>query len=226
MNTEAILAVIPGRRAFLRTVGCVAGIALTGCVATRKKAGELNNAEQEAEVTPGEDLMQEHGVLERILLIYDEAARRIESSEHLDPAVIVSAAGIIRRFVEDYHEKLEEHVVFPRFQTARCQRGTQRRQVALPIHGLRRVVKNGPVMSHLELRGRYKGRDVRLAPGHPTCRRPSPSAGIPEGGCRHVDRGHIPKSTGKQAVHDARRTAVDVNDRGRPPDTGPSNQIA
>jgi hemerythrin-like domain-containing protein len=62
--------------------------------------------------------MQEHGVLERILLIYDEAARRIENSEQLDLRVITSAAGIVRRFVEDYHEKLEEQFVFPRLQAA------------------------------------------------------------------------------------------------------------
>ena len=76
------------------------------------------NEHKEAEVTPGEDLMQEHGVLERILLIYDEAARRIEHSEQFDLAMLTSAAGIVRRFVEDYHEKLEEQFVFPRLQTA------------------------------------------------------------------------------------------------------------
>lgn len=73
---------------------------------------------EEAEVTPGEDLMQEHGVLERILLIYDEGARRIERAEQFEPAVIARAAGLIRRFVEDYHEKQEEQFVFPRLQAA------------------------------------------------------------------------------------------------------------
>jgi len=69
-------------------------------------------------VTPGEDLMQEHGALERILLIYDEAAHRIETGQELDLRVLASAAGIVRRFVEDYHEKLEEQFVFPRLQAA------------------------------------------------------------------------------------------------------------
>jgi hemerythrin-like domain-containing protein len=77
-----------------------------------------NKQHEEAEVTPGEDLMQEHGVLERILLIYDEAARRIQSGAQLDIAVITSAAAIVRSFVEDYHEKLEEQFVFPRLQSA------------------------------------------------------------------------------------------------------------
>jgi hypothetical protein len=44
--------------------------------------------------------MQEHGLLERVLLIYDESARRIEHGEQVDLAVLTSAAGIIRRFVE------------------------------------------------------------------------------------------------------------------------------
>jgi hemerythrin-like domain-containing protein len=63
--------------------------------------------------------MQEHGVLERILLLYDEAARRIERREPLELAVVTSAARIIRRFVEDYHERLEEEFVFPRLESAR-----------------------------------------------------------------------------------------------------------
>ena len=62
--------------------------------------------------------MQEHGALERILLIYDEGAHRIESGQEIDLGVIAHAAGIVRRFVEDYHEKLEEQFVFPRLQTA------------------------------------------------------------------------------------------------------------
>lgn len=73
---------------------------------------------EEAEVTPGEDLMQEHGVLERVVIIYDTAALRIERSEELDPTVVAKAADIVRRFVEDYHERTEEKLVFPRLQAA------------------------------------------------------------------------------------------------------------
>lgn len=62
--------------------------------------------------------MQEHGLLERILLVYDDAARRIERSEPLDLAIVTNAAQIVRRFVEDYHEKQEEESIFPRLQKA------------------------------------------------------------------------------------------------------------
>ena len=73
----------------------------------------------DAEVNPGEDLMQEHGVLERVLLIYEEGARRIERAEGFDTSVLRDAAGVVRRFVEDYHEHTEETFVFPRLEAAK-----------------------------------------------------------------------------------------------------------
>jgi hemerythrin-like domain-containing protein len=110
------------RREFLRMAAGAGGLALVGCATTgATRAGHAEPSGQangEAEVTPGEDLMQEHGALERVLFIYDEAAHRIEAGQELDLRVLASAAGIVRRFVEDYHEKLEEQFVFPRLQAA------------------------------------------------------------------------------------------------------------
>ena len=57
-------------------------------------------------------------MLNRVLLIYDEALRRIQAKEKFDPAVVTNAAGIIKSFIEDYHEKLEEDHIFPRFEQA------------------------------------------------------------------------------------------------------------
>ena len=62
--------------------------------------------------------MQEHGLLERILLVYDEAARRMEHSEQLELMALGNAADIVRTFVEEYHEKNEEQHVFPLLQRA------------------------------------------------------------------------------------------------------------
>ena len=62
--------------------------------------------------------MREHGVLKRILLIYGEAVRRIDGKEDLPPEPLADSAKIIREFVEDYHEKLEEDFLFPRFKKA------------------------------------------------------------------------------------------------------------
>lgn len=72
----------------------------------------------DAGVGPPEDLMREHAVLNRILLIYEEGIRRIHGHRDLPPQTVGSAAGIIRRFLEDYHEKLEEEYLFPRFEKA------------------------------------------------------------------------------------------------------------
>ena len=54
-------------------------------------------------------------MLNRILLVYEEAIRRLEAGVELPPDAVSGAAGIIRRFVEDYHEKLEEEHLFARF---------------------------------------------------------------------------------------------------------------
>ncbi len=70
------------------------------------------------DISPPEDLMREHSVLNRILLIYDECLRRLHGQENLEPIPLVGAAKIIRTFIEDYHEKLEEDHLFPRFEKA------------------------------------------------------------------------------------------------------------
>jgi hemerythrin-like domain-containing protein len=70
--------------------------------------------ESEKDVSPNEDLMREHGLLERILVIYDEAIARIAAKRDVPLDVVARGADIVRRFVEDYHEKLEEEHVFPR----------------------------------------------------------------------------------------------------------------
>jgi hemerythrin-like domain-containing protein len=45
--------------------------------------------------------------------LYGEGIRRLEANEDLPPDAIADAAKIIRNFIEDYHEKLEEN--FSRF---------------------------------------------------------------------------------------------------------------
>jgi hemerythrin-like domain-containing protein len=69
-------------------------------------------------ISPAEDLMREHGVLNRILLIYDEHLRLLAAKKTFDGSVLASAADIVRHFVEEYHEKLEEDFLFPRFRKA------------------------------------------------------------------------------------------------------------
>lgn len=105
-------------------LGAGAGLLLSACAkaaepqAATPTSGAHGGPQQEEEVSPPEDLMREHGVLNRILLIYDEGSRRIGSQTEFPIDVIASSADIIRRFIEQYHEKLEEDFLFPRFERA------------------------------------------------------------------------------------------------------------
>ncbi len=67
-----------------------------------------------ADVNATEDLMREHGVLRRVLLIYAEGIRRIQAGAPPPADTLNAGAGIIQHFIEGYHEKLEETQVFPR----------------------------------------------------------------------------------------------------------------
>src|SRR4051794_41464680 len=99
-----------GRREFL------AGLAGTGVVLTAARAGGAAPAakkEKTEEIPPTEDLMREHGVLRRILLVYDAAAPRLAGQDANAIGAVAAAANIVRRFVEGYHEKLEEDFVLP-----------------------------------------------------------------------------------------------------------------
>lgn len=106
------------RRFLLAAGGFVAGLALPSISRKAAADDEKKPSANQQEVNPVEDLMREHGVLRRILLIYDEAIKRIQGPKDLPPGVVADSAGIVRRFVEDYHEKLEEQEVFPRFEKA------------------------------------------------------------------------------------------------------------
>ena len=62
--------------------------------------------------------MREHGVLKRILLIYREGIRRLQADEPDPSHALNESATIIRTFIEDYHEHLEEQYVFPKLEQA------------------------------------------------------------------------------------------------------------
>ncbi|HEX4824342.1 MAG TPA: hemerythrin domain-containing protein [Candidatus Polarisedimenticolaceae bacterium] len=102
------------RRELLKVSAAAGAIAIVpACAAKEPEKGE--------DVSPAEDLMREHGVLKRILLVYREGIRRLDASQDLPPQAIADSATIVRTFIEDYHEKLEEDFLFPRFRKARVQ---------------------------------------------------------------------------------------------------------
>ena len=109
------------RRDFLRHFAVVGGgLALPISALVIEGRGEEEKAGEEhgEEITPTEDLMREHGVLNRVLLVYEEALRRIDGGQELPPEALRDAAGIVRTFIENYHEKNEENYLFPRFEKA------------------------------------------------------------------------------------------------------------
>jgi hypothetical protein len=107
-----VITTTPPRRAVLQVGFAAASVAIVA------NACSENEKEQADEVTPPEDLMREHGVLDRVLLIYDAAIRRLSANEDFDPAVISDSAKLVQDFIENYHEKSEEDFLFPRFRKA------------------------------------------------------------------------------------------------------------
>jgi hemerythrin-like domain-containing protein len=100
------------RRTFLASV---AGTGAALLAAPGLAAAPPTNQEQEKkeDIPPTEDLMREHGVLRRILLVYQDAVGRLGTDDAAVVGVIGGAAALVRRFVEGYHEKLEEDFVLP-----------------------------------------------------------------------------------------------------------------
>lgn len=98
-----------------------AGALLIGC---RTRSNQTSTTNQEgpatgelgpAEVSATEDLMREHGVLRRALIVYREAAARLrQDPASVPPHALEKTAQLFRVFGEDYHEKkLEEVHILP-----------------------------------------------------------------------------------------------------------------
>jgi len=100
------------RRQFVRALPTL------GTAAFLAQAPLSGQEKEEEEVSTNEDLMREHGILKRVLLAYDEIIRRIRAKQDFPPQSVTDGATIIRKFIEDYHEKLEEDHLFPRFRKA------------------------------------------------------------------------------------------------------------
>jgi hemerythrin-like domain-containing protein len=109
------------RRDFLRlSVVMGAGLILSGCEKKEngpmeKKEGSTMEEKKEAEVTATEDLMREHAILRRALLVYSAASVKLRGNPSaIPPDALQKTAKLFRAFGEEYHEKkLEEAYIFP-----------------------------------------------------------------------------------------------------------------
>lgn len=109
------------RRNFIRKGSLlVLGSAAIGMIQpdARAQIAHMDQDEHEEKISANEDLMREHGLLQRMMVIYDTAELRMTQNESFDPLMIYQTAEIIRDFVEEYHEKLEEDYLFPRLKKA------------------------------------------------------------------------------------------------------------
>jgi hemerythrin-like domain-containing protein len=106
-----------------------AGVLLNACRNPQSRSGGATNNENKEpapgevepiEVTAAEDLMREHGILRRALLVYQESAVRLrQDPDSVPPDVLEKAAKLFQVFGEDYHEKkLEEVYIFPALKKA------------------------------------------------------------------------------------------------------------
>jgi len=104
------------RRKFIGMAVVGGGLALA---ASKSKAPSKGPPKPTAApVHPSEDLMREHGILGRMMLIYEEGLRRLENGISISAEVFASTLRLQQRFLNDYHQKLEEDHVFPRIEAA------------------------------------------------------------------------------------------------------------
>jgi hemerythrin-like domain-containing protein len=131
---------VASRRGFLIAASVGGGWLASGCGAKKHPPGEDGHREAEEvaaklaakgatkpaperaeegenETAPAEDLMREHGLLERLLVVFEEGLGRGDAGAATMKA-IHDGATLVRRFIEDYHEKLEEEHLFPRLEQA------------------------------------------------------------------------------------------------------------
>ena len=105
------------RRRLVITAGAAGpGLLLvSGSAGLALAAGRDHRKGQEKEVGAVEDLMREHGVLRRALLVYIECVPKIRANPaNVSAESWARTAKLFRAFGEDYHERrLEEPYIFP-----------------------------------------------------------------------------------------------------------------
>jgi hemerythrin-like domain-containing protein len=103
------------RRQFVAKAGVATAAMAVGAMAEQTERPPDPQKPQELEVTATEDLMREHGVLRRALLVYQESVPKLRQDvSKIDPRALHQTADLFRVFGEEYHEKmLEEQHIFP-----------------------------------------------------------------------------------------------------------------
>ncbi len=92
--------------------------AASAAEATAATTAATSRAAASIDISPTEDLMREHGLLRRVMFMWDDMAARLTADKDVPASVLADSAGLVKRFINDYHEKLEEDYIFPRCRKA------------------------------------------------------------------------------------------------------------
>src|SRR5579862_119828 len=104
------------RRSFLQATGkFAASAAVLPAMLLAQRNSAPEQQDQHYVIMTNERLMREHGILRRVLLMYDELSRRIDARQDFPLQTAIDSAQIVRKYIEAYHEKLEEEHIFPLF---------------------------------------------------------------------------------------------------------------
>lgn len=63
-------------------------------------------------MTPTDDLMNEHRVIERMLSILTKASNRLEAGKSIEPGFYVNAVDFLKNFADKCHHSKEEKLLF------------------------------------------------------------------------------------------------------------------
>jgi len=110
------MTIIDRSRRTLMTFGSLTAIAAVGT----PLLSACSKDSDEKEVGAVEDLMREHGVLRRALLVYTETVPKLRADAgSIDASALNRTAKLFQDFGEEYHErKLEEAYIFPKVKQA------------------------------------------------------------------------------------------------------------
>jgi hemerythrin-like domain-containing protein len=104
----------PSRREFVRTaLPLVLATSPWMRPAALLSAPGPSREEPDEGITATEDLMREHGVIRRALLIYETLAARLDKGKSIPLSALGQTAELMRHFGEQYHEHSEEVGIFP-----------------------------------------------------------------------------------------------------------------
>jgi hemerythrin-like domain-containing protein len=99
------------RREVLAGIGGVGATLTFGCSAEAVRSREEPSPRLDS--SPAENIMREHGLIHRLMLIYEELADRIEGRKTVPPGTFLNVTNLVDQFVGSHHERLEEEYIFP-----------------------------------------------------------------------------------------------------------------